>query len=208
MINEQKLDSVSSGNSEQKLDSVSSGNSEQKLDSIASNNFSETENIDSTFDIFEQFGIAPGKSINEQRQQRAEQNGIAFANTGCQPVDDIWRIYPAFDTPEKLRFEAFGLATDIAKLARLQNIVIPTDDEKFSFTIAPLASSIQDDLTISVHALLACLACDNHNEPLTVTLSESLLIGFNNQPEISDLLLVKLFRLIRVIRQLRTHLRS
>ncbi|OBX04948.1 ParB family protein [Gallibacterium genomosp. 3] len=194
---------------EQKLDSVSSGNSEQKSNSTASDNFSEAENIDSTFDIFEQFGIAPGKSINEQRQQRAEQNGIAFANTGCQPVDDIWQIYPAFDTPEKLRFEAYGLATDIAKLAHLQNIVIPTEsDEKFSFTIAPLASSIQDELTISVHALLACLACDNHNEPLTVTLSESLLIGFNNQPEISDLLLVKLFRLIRVIRQLRTHLRS
>lgn len=74
--------------------------------------------------------------------------------------------------------------------------------------LSPLSDDIEDELTISIHALLSCLACDNHQESLTLTLTESVLVGMENQPEISDLLLVKIFRLIRVVRQLRQHLRS
>ncbi|KGQ64082.1 ParB family protein [Gallibacterium anatis] len=166
-----------------------------------------SDDVASTFDIFSQFGISPGQSISEQRQQRAIQNGIEFANTGCQPVNDIWQIYPAFDTPDKLRLEAYGLATDIANIVHLKQSIIPLDSN-FSFTLSPLSDDIEDELTISIHALLSCLACDNHQESLTLTLTESVLVGMENQPEISDLLLVKIFRLIRVVRQLRQHLRS
>lgn len=157
------------------------------------------------------FGLSFEKqqSINEQKQQRATQNGIAFANSGCQPVEDIWQIYPAIDNVEKLRFEAYGLTTDIVSIIGLKSSIIEPINDDFSFTILPLSQSDNvSALQENIHQLLACLATDGHDENLTCTLNESLLIGMESEPEINDLLLVKIFRLIRVMRQLRQHLRG
>ncbi|GAB1660168.1 ParB family protein [Mannheimia haemolytica] len=45
--------------------------------------------------IAHNFGLTPGMSIQEQREQRAESNGLTFACEGRQPVEDIWLIHPA-----------------------------------------------------------------------------------------------------------------
>ena len=50
---------------------------------------SEGLSFDFAKNLTQQFGITPGMSIQEQRQQRAEENGLSFACVGRQPVDDI-----------------------------------------------------------------------------------------------------------------------
>lgn len=61
--------------------------------------------------IAHNFGLTPGMSIQEQREQRAEANGLTFACEGRQPVEDIWLIHPA----RQYRSEAYSLALDIAE---------------------------------------------------------------------------------------------
>ena len=51
------------------------------------------------------------------------------------------------------------------------------------------------------------LASDNHHEMLSWTVSETLLAGNTTESAgISDILLVKIFRLIRIVRRMREHL--
>lgn len=59
--------------------------------------------------IAHNFGLTPGMSIQEQREQRAESNGLTFACEGRQPVEDIWLIHPA----RQYRSEAYSLALDV-----------------------------------------------------------------------------------------------
>ncbi|KGQ30051.1 hypothetical protein P375_11025 [Gallibacterium genomosp. 2] len=181
---------------------------EEKIISVANGDIN-NESVEQN--ILTQFGVTSSQSHNlslsEQRKKRAQQNGIAFANTGCQPVDDIWQIFPAFDSPEKIKFEMFGLATDIANLTNLKPY-LHTLGRDFSFTLDPLSTDEHDDLSISIHGLLSIVASDAHKEILNWQIDESLLLGLTHNPIITDELLVKIFRLIRITRQLRQHLRG
>ncbi|MGR3808151.1 ParB family protein [Pasteurella testudinis] len=203
--------------------SKSEGAGEYKIESkqdIPSTHFAETDKTGTATNgdyenILAQFGMTPGLSLSEQRKQRAEENGLSFANTGCQPVDDIWKIFPVFDTANKLRLEAFNLVNDLAKLSGLpksviKNIGAQQSATNFSFTIEPLPRELENNaLTLCVYELLAMLACDNHADMLAWSVPEVLLVGTDTtEAEISDLLMVKIFRLIRVIRRFRAHLRQ
>lgn len=197
-----------------------SGNSIESKQDIPLTHLAETDNTETAINgdyenILAQFGMTPGLSLSEQRKQRAEENGLSFANTGCQPVDDIWKIFPVFDTANKLRLEAFNLVNDLAKLSGLpksiiKNIGAQQSATNFSFTIEPLPHELENNaLALCVYELLAMLACDNHTEMLDWLIPEALLVGTDTiDAEISDLLMVKIFRLIRIIRRFRAHLRQ
>ena len=63
-------------------------------------------------------------------------------------------------------------------------------------------------LSESIYELMAMLASDNHDEMLSWTVPEALLVGNATESAvISDILLVKIFRLIRIVRRMREHLR-
>ncbi len=165
--------------------------------------------------IFDQFGMTPGMSLREQQQKRAEDNGLTFANTGHQPVTDIWQIFPAFDSFNRLTAEANGLAYDIFKAVGLnpktliQYLNAEKDISDFTFTLAPLPTEAKSNqLSESIYELMVMLASDKHTNMLSWTIPEELLVG-NEQMNaaISDILLVKIFRLIRIVRRMREHLR-
>lgn len=165
--------------------------------------------------IFDQFGMTPGMSLREQQQKRAEDNGLTFANTGHQPVTDIWQIFPAFDSFNRLTAEANGLAYDIFKAVGLnpKTLIQYLNAEKnisdFTFTLAPLPTEAKgNQLSESIYELMVMLASDKHTDMLSWTIPEELLVG-NEQMNaaISDILLVKIFRLIRIVRRMREHLR-
>ena len=165
--------------------------------------------------IFDQFGMTPGMSLREQQAKRAESNGLTFANTGHQPVTDIWQIFPAFDSFKRLAAEANGLAYDILRDAELNPKTLITylraheDITDFTFTVEPLpAEAMGNPLSESIYELMAMLASDNHDEMLSWTVPEALLVGNATESAvISDILLVKIFRLIRIVRRMREHLR-
>lgn len=194
-------------------DSVIPDISTNMSDSSATEIKDTTENTNSRH-IFDQFGMTPGMSLREQQEKRAEHNGLTFANTGHQPVTDIWQIFPAFDSFKRLAQEANGLAYDILRGAGLNPktlITYPRAEEDitdFTFSIEPLPTeAVGNPLSESLYELVAMLASDNHHEMLSWTVSETLLAGNTTESAgISDILLVKIFRLIRIVRRMREHL--
>lgn len=165
--------------------------------------------------IFDQFGMTPGMSLREQQIKRAENNGLTFANVGHQPVTDIWQIFPAFDSFNRLTAEANGLAYDIFKAVGLnpktliQYLNAENDISDFTFTLATLPEEAQGNpLSESIYELMTMLASDKHTDMLSWTIPEELLVGNEHvDAAISDILLVKIFRLIRIVRRMREHLR-
>ncbi|MDH3001451.1 hypothetical protein A1D23_12970 [Chelonobacter oris] len=165
--------------------------------------------------LLSQFGMTPGLSLREQHEKRAKENGLTFANTGSQPVTDIWQIFPAFDTAKKLSVEVCGLAFDLLHAVGFnpKKVIQPLEttlpEKDFSFTVDLLpAEDKGHPLKESIYQLVCMVADDQHSEALSWTLDESLLLGQHNAPEMDDLLLVKIFRLLRVTRQMRVHQRQ
>lgn len=164
--------------------------------------------------IFDQFGMTPGMSLHEQQLKRAKDNGLTFAFTGLQPVNDIWQIFPALDSFKRLAAEANGLVYDIFQEVGLNPKVLiqylnaENDINDFTFTLSTLPNEKRSPLSESIYELVAMLASDNHTDMLSWTIPEELLVGSNSMnATISDILLVKIFRLIRIVRRMREHLR-
>lgn len=174
-----------------------------------------TQENNSHQSIFDQFGMTPGMSLREQQLKRAEDNGLTFAYTGLQPVNDIWQIFPAFDSFNRLTAEANGLAYDIFQAVGLnpktliQYLNAENDISDFTFTLAPLPAGAKGNpLSESIYELMTMLASDKHTDMLSWTIPEELLVGNEHMDAtISDVLLVKIFRLIRIVRRMREHLR-
>lgn len=146
--------------------------------------------------LSQQFGIAPGMTVQEQRQQRAEENGLTFACVGRQPVDDIWQVYPG----RQHKVEAYSLALDIAESVGLTDYVehvvkTPVD---YSYRMKALDKEV-DGATRMCYDFLTLLQTDSQPET-TFSLSPNYLL---HSEEINDITLVKLFRLIRLVRYIR-----
>ena len=146
--------------------------------------------------LSQQFGITPGMTVQEQRQQRAEENGLTFACVGRQPVDDIWQVYPG----RQHKVEAYSLALDIAESVGLTDYVehvvkTPVD---YSYRMKVLDKDV-DGATRMCYDFLTLLQTDSQPET-TFSLSPDSLL---HSEEINDITLVKLFRLIRLVRYIR-----
>ncbi|VTX59613.1 ParB family protein [uncultured Aggregatibacter sp.] len=146
--------------------------------------------------LSQQFGITPGMTVQEQRQQRAEENGLTFACVGRQPVDDIWQVYPG----RQHKVEAYSLALDIAESVGLTDYVehmvkTPVD---YSYRMKALDKEV-DGATQMCYDFLTLLQTDSQPET-TFNLSPNYLL---HSEEINDITLVKLFRLIRLVRYIR-----
>ena len=146
--------------------------------------------------LSQQFGITPGMTVQEQRQQRAEENGLTFACVGRQPVDDIWQVYPG----RQHKVEAYSLALDIAESVGLTDYVehvvkTPVD---YSYRMKTLDKDV-DGATRMCYDFLTLLQTDSQPET-TFSLSPDSLL---HSEEINDITLVKLFRLIRLVRYIR-----
>lgn len=143
--------------------------------------------------IAHNFGLTPGMSIQEQREQRAEANGLTFACEGRQPVEDIWLIHPA----RQYRSEAYSLALDIAESVGIDHLVehIVKQPVDYSYTMKPTDSALSQSAQ-TLYSLLTILQTSEHNEKNSCLLDSRFLF------ELDDITLVRLFRLIRVSRHI------
>lgn len=150
-------------------------------------------------------GLTPGVNPQTQREEEARINTLEFANLGRQPISSIWKIYP--NRPHKT--EAYSLAIDIAEECGFMHLIehVIHDPIDYSFKVHSLEPNTYSPFIQKVHQLLTALSTENLN---TSSLSKCIefdigeLLGTKDAPAlISDLLLVRLFRLIRIIRYLR-----
>ncbi|QQF85520.1 ParB N-terminal domain-containing protein [Histophilus somni] len=141
--------------------------------------------------IAHNFGLTPGMSIQEQREQRAEANGLTFACEGRQPVEDIWLIHPA----RQYRSEAYSLALDIAESVGIIHLVehIVKQPVDYTYAMKPANNELSPS-ALTLYSLLSMLQTAEHKDENSCVLDSKFLF------ELDDLTLVKIFRLIRVSR--------
>lgn len=148
------------------------------------------------------YGITPGMSIQAQREQQAIANGLEFACVGRQPVADIWQVYPS----RQHKAEAYSLALDIAEQFGIDELVehVVNDPVDYSFQMKAMDDSLKDDTQRTIYELLSMLQTQDLSYAEACFLDTALLLGSaDREPEIDDIALVKLFRLIRLVRYLR-----
>lgn len=152
--------------------------------------------------LMNDFGLVPGMSVQAQREQKAQENGLSFALTGRQPVADIWQIYPA----RKHKAEAYSLALDIAETVQLDELVehVVKNPVDYSYRMKPSSITLNAHQQ-AIYDLLTVLETDNLTQEKTCTWSTALFLGTSDvSPLIDDITLVKIFRLMRLVRHIRT----
>lgn len=172
--------------------------------------FEETEDAtESVLNHFAELGMQVGVNPEHERAEQAVENGLEFANTGRQPITNIWKIYPN----RQHKMEAYSLALDIADELGFAHCIehIVKEPVDYSFTVKALNGE-HSDFVRAVHGILLALATDqieqsDFTQELTIS-SVDLLGTIAVQPAVSDLLLVRLFRLIRIVRYLKQQARG
>lgn len=123
---------------------------------------------------------------------------LAFADSGLEPVTDIWAVSVLQDDIEHLQSSAFRLAFELAESFELGEFLVQDSD--------PSSAGFQMQLGKGAVGQDDSPAWDWLNElsGKTMLLSLDFLLGTASQPsELSDFLMVKLMRLLRVLRRLR-----
>ncbi|PVZ78015.1 hypothetical protein C9426_35290 [Serratia sp. S1B] len=126
---------------------------------------------------------------------------ISFANTGLEPVTDIWHISTLQDDIDHLQDMAFRLAFELAEVLQAEQALC--EDRTPNSVGYRVPVNIQQTLPIT--RLLAALAGDVAVS-LSATELTNMVFGTEqsaHSPLLDDVLVVKLLRLIRVIRRLR-----
>ncbi|OOF59760.1 ParB family protein [Rodentibacter myodis] len=143
---------------------------------------------------FSDLGLTPGVNPEKQRQEEAALNGLEFANCGKQPITNIWKVYPN----RKHKMEAYSLALDIAESVGLGAFVehVQHDPIDYSYRMLPLDEQEYPEFTLFIYHLLTALATESQAVQQINLLNSDYLIG----SAMSDLMLVRLFRLIRLHR--------
>lgn len=168
--------------------------------------------------------VAPAvRPLSRVQQIREHIDRETFAeparNVETCPIDDIWIIAPALDTPEQLRLAIAGLAREMAAYAGHPESII---DQKrgLGFTLNIEQLDLADPRAAGVHLMLLALlrAQDDvsweDRKQLPSALFGQLLLGVYQLPLIDrptmdvglerlpDDLLIKLYRLVRLARRL------
>lgn len=158
---------------------------------------------------FADLGMQPGVNPEAERAMQAVENGLEFANVGRQPVSNIWKIYPN----RQHKMEAYSLALDIADELGFAHCVehIVKEPVDYSFRVKALAGE-HSEFVRAMHGVLVALSTDQiDTADYTNAISMSgidLLGTLAVEPAISDLCLVRLFRLIRVARYIKQQARG
>lgn len=158
---------------------------------------------------FADLGMQPGVNPETERATQAVENGLEFANVGRQPVSNIWKIYPN----RQHKMDAYSLALDIADELGFAHCVehIVKEPVDYSFRVKALSSE-HSEFVRAMHGVLVALSTDqidtaDYTNVISVS-SIDLLGTLAVEPAISDLCLVRLFRLIRVARYIKQQARG
>lgn len=123
---------------------------------------------------------------------------LAFADSGLEPVTDIWAVSPLQDDIEHLQSSAFRLAFELSESFELGEFLAQdSDPSSAGFQMQLGKGAVGQDDSPAWGWL-------NELSGKTMLLSLDFLLGTASQPsELSDFLMVKLMRLLRVLRRLR-----
>lgn len=135
----------------------------------------------------------------------AAENGLEFANTGRQPISQIWKICPN----NKHKKEAYAIALDIAEEVGIDDLIehVVYEPVDYTFKVNPLSTSVEPHVK-AIHSLLTALSTDQietGNVDSVIELNTQWLLGAIDDKGVifSDLLLVRIFRLIRLVRYIK-----
>ena len=164
--------------------------------------------------------VSPLSRVQQIREQ-IDRELITEAESSFETdtIDDLWTIAPTLDTPEQLRFSIAGLAREIAAYAGDAECII---DQKLGlgFALDIERLDLSAPRSTGVHLMLLALlrAQDEVNwedrKQLPSALFGQLLLGVYQLPltdrpavdvgleRLPDILLIKLYRLIRLARRL------
>ncbi|MBC3211075.1 ParB family protein [Serratia fonticola] len=143
-----------------------------------------------------------GKSLSHSILESATtDSSISFANTGLEPVVDIWHISALQDDLEHLQDAAFRLAFELAEVLEAEQEICEDN----------VPGSVGYCLRVNAHQaspitrLLAGLSGDAATSLSVAELTDILIGGEQpaDWPLLDDIQVVKFLRLIRVIRRLR-----
>ncbi|OIX93229.1 hypothetical protein BFS14_19620 [Serratia fonticola] len=123
---------------------------------------------------------------------------LAFADSGLEPVSDIWAISPLQDDIEHLQGSAFRLAFELAEPFELGVLLVQdSDPASAGFKMQAGKDAIDQNNSPAWDWL-------NELSGQAMLLSLDFLLGTASEsPAMSDFLMVKLMRLLRVLRRLR-----
>ncbi|WP_447870483.1 ParB family protein [Serratia fonticola] len=128
-------------------------------------------------------------------------SSVSFANTGLEPVTDIWHISALQDDIEHLQDAAFRLAFELAEVLEAEQELC----EENAMGSAGYRLQVSAHQASPITRLLAGLSGDAAASLSTLELT-SIVIGAEQPadwPLLDDVQMVKFLRLIRVIRRLR-----
>lgn len=176
------------------FDDDSSAPSVDNADELPELGLSDTDLSSAVIQHFNDLGLVPGVNPEKQRQEEAVLNGLEFANCGKQPVTNIWKIHPN----RKHKMEAFSLALDIAEEVGIGHLVehVLHDPVDYSYRMLPLDNQQYSEFPLFIYHVLTALATEPQSAQQTNLLNSDYLTGNT----MSDLMLVRLFRLIRLHR--------
>lgn len=164
---------------------------------------------ESVLNHFADLGMQLGVNPEAERATQAVENGLEFANVGRQPVYNIWKMYPN----RQHKMEAYSLALDIADELGFAHCVehIVKEPVDYSFRVKALSGE-HSEFVREMHSVLVALSTDqidtaDYTNLISVS-SIDLLGTLAVEPAISDLCLVRLFRLIRVARYIKQQARG
>ena len=149
-------------------------------------------------------GMTVGVNSDKARAEMAAENGLEFANTGRQPISQIWKIYPN----RKHKMEAYSLALDIAEEVGIDHLIehVVYEPVDYSFKVNPLSEPVETHVK-AIHRLLDMLSTDRiemRNDERSIEFNPQWFLGAANaETTFSDLLLVRIFRLIRLVRYIK-----
>ncbi|MFC0227679.1 ParB family protein [Serratia aquatilis] len=131
----------------------------------------------------------------------ATDSSVSFADTGLEPVTDIWHISALQDDLEHLQDTAFRLAFELAEVLQVEQALC----EDNAPTSAGYRIQINLHQASPITRLLAALTGD---AAVSLSANELTQMVFGTEqpadwPLLDDVLVVKFLRLIRVIRRLR-----
>jgi hypothetical protein len=131
----------------------------------------------------------------------ATDSSVSFADTGLEPVTDIWHISTLQDDLEHLQDAAFRLAFELAEVLQVEQALC----EDNAPTSAGYRIQINLHQASPITRLLAALTGD---AAVSLSANELTQMVFGTEqpadrPLLDDVLVMKFLRLIRVIRRLR-----
>ncbi|WP_323840515.1 ParB family protein [Photorhabdus africana] len=131
----------------------------------------------------------------------APSDGLSFAQTGLEPVSDIWSISPVRDDIEHLQDMAFRLAFELA-----EEMGGADELEEAKDTACEVGYRLAYSHTASrfIQVLLSLTGNSDNNSESDIDMLGTWFIGSDKDaPVLSDVAVVKFMRLIRVLRRLR-----